>query len=324
MKLVATTCLLAACGGAPIRDLENTTTQTPSDGCPLASDVWLVTSEAVGGPERWLLPLHHEMLDSDAGIPEFTRLDEAAARAHKVPVPPAHLWLLEPDQPPCEATPAGYYAELISEGPVNHTFGVELTTACKIEHGLAVAVASPTQPASCKTLVARDVATRIGSSDASGNWQRPTKQTAIPAALARALPPHACIAPSCEALWAVGQVDAAGAPIAYEATRNWITIPPGSTPDHQCEWDQQRDYDIDLVQHGVATRLELADDEASHRLFAILADTRGPRVIVTSNIGEYATLDWANPPHVAKYLRWMQPNEEDYAAQGVLGPYCGP
>src|SRR5437764_514985 len=137
MKLVATSCLLAACGGAPVHDLQNTTTGTPTDGCPLASDVWLVTSVAVGGPERWLLPLHQEMLDSDAGVPEFVKLDEAAARAHNVPAPPAHLWLLVPGEAPCEATPAGYYAELISEGPVNHTFGVELTTACKIEHGLA-------------------------------------------------------------------------------------------------------------------------------------------------------------------------------------------
>lgn len=320
MKLVVATCVLAACGGAPARDLRNTATQTPTDGCPTANDVWLVTSEAVGGPERWLLPLHHEMLDSDAGVAEFTKLDEASARAHHVPVPPAHLWLLVPDQPPCEATPAGYYAELISEGPVNHTFGVELQTTCAIEHGLAVAVASPTVPASCKALVASDVATRLGGSDTSGNWQRPTKQTAIPPQLSRALAPHACSAPDCEALWAVGAVK----DVAYEVTRNWIMIPRGSTPDHQCEWDQQREYDIFLVQHGIPTRLELADDEGGHHLFAILADARGPRVIVTSNIGEYATFDWANPPHVARYLKWMQPNDEDYASQGVLGPYCGP
>jgi hypothetical protein len=304
---------IAACVSAPA-PVEH---PAPPGSCPGAGDVYIVQYDP--DVKAWRLPLRGEL--GPQGVePGLTVLDAATALAAGIPAPPPKLWVFAKG-PPCEATPAAAYRQIIIEGPISMTYGVQLETRCVAEYfGMAVAIAADSPPAGCTLAVEDRVAARLaeqGPPDEhnDGPWSVQPAAAPIPEALAKALPAQKC-APPCEALWTVDAFEVAGKPVAWEIVQSFVT--PTSEP--RCNWDQRNGRDTYLATAAGVRPLATGILHA----FAILADTRGPRVFVGTNLGEYATYDLDPAPAERRHLKFMTPNEEDYASQGVLGPYCGP
>ncbi|HEX4421436.1 MAG TPA: hypothetical protein VH165_26150 [Kofleriaceae bacterium] len=342
--------LLAACpppGGGPQPPV---TPAATGAGCPAASNVFVASyltqdengaGDASAGHTGWVLPLHDLRVADLTHQPEFAELDATAAGAAGVPVAPASVWLILPGQPMCHATVGKYYAAAVDSTIPNINYGVELSGCAappkdQQQDAEAIALATDAAPTECQALTAQPVATRLGETDAQKQWQRPTKETAMPPAFASAVPPHDCRAPGCETLWAVAQVDVAGVPVAWAGAVNWLTIPPNATPASQCSWKVETfaGFFVPSVGPGVGPsvgpgtggRAIKVTEGQDHPLLlsSVLADHSGPRALVAEGAGEYTTYDLiAGAPKVARHLVWLLLPPEAYAVDERIGPSCG-
>lgn len=303
-------------------------------GCPTADSVRVasyLSSEDPATPAAhtgWVLPLHDQPVDSIAGQPEYQAIDAGTASSRGVPAAPLDVWLTRPGQPPCRAAIGAYYAAAV-DGPVpNITYGVELTgcpgpSQDHQDDAESIALLSPQAPSDCQVLAPRPVAARVGQTDAAGRWQRPTQETPIPPAIAPLIPPRDCRAPGCELLWAFGQVDVAGRPVAWAGAVNWLTIPPGAAPESQCDWRAETFAGFFVPgPDGRAIKLTEAQDHPL-LLTAVLADRGGPRALIAEGPGEYTVHDLTAGARVAHHLVWLRLPPEAYAIDERIGPSCG-
>jgi hypothetical protein len=320
---------LPACGNQHRARPGAATTALPipeGPGCPAAADVMVAVfhEASEGRPAGWSLPLANR--EGGQGPARFQVLDAAAASAAGIPAPPEKLWLLQPGSPPCEATPGPAFADTVTDGPVNDVLGVQLVTSCpapgKDQAQLAVALAAAAAPSGCVAILPRPVAGRVGEASRT-TWQVMARSTPMPAAVEAALPKKDCAAP-CEKLWTVDQVDFAGKPVAWDVAIEWLRV--DRSQKDPCQWATEGDGGVLVAAaDGSAQRVTTEHGVEPLHLAAVLADRAGPKVMVLEHIGEYATLDLGgSAPTPARHLRWYMPNEELYAGDRKLGPYCGP
>ncbi len=305
-------------------------------GCPAASGVYIASyltpEEGANGPGHtgWVLPLHDRIVETLEGVPEYAAIDAAAASTAGVPTVPASLWLLAPGGP-CKATIGSYYAAAIDAPTKNVAYGVELTGCAAPpdtrDDASAIALVSDASPAQCKLVPPRAVAQRLGEADKAGVWSRPTKETPMPPAFAAVVPKRECVAPGCEMLWSVAQVDVAGKPVAYAGAVNWLTIPDGAMPQTQCEWKAETFSGFFVIgPEGDGTALQVTEGQDHPLLLSgVLADASGPKVLLAAGPGEYTAYDLANGrATVGRHLVWLVPHPDSFAAVDRLGPVCGP
>lgn len=309
-------------------------------GCPAASEVYVASylTPADHGADRgadparsrggWVLPLHDVVVASLAGQPEYATIDAATAGSLGVPVAPPAVWLMAPGQAPCRATAGAYYAAAVDATTPNVAYGVELAgcpapPADQQQDAAAIALVSDQPPTGCQLVTPQPIAARLGETDAQQRWQRPTKQTAIPPALAGAIPARDCQAPGCEALWAIAQVEVAGRPVAWAGAVNWLTIPPGPAV-APCDW--KVDTFAGFFVAGPDGRAQRVTEGQDHPLLltGALVDATGVRALVAEGAGEYTSYDLAGgEARVARHLVWLRLSADAYALDERIGPSCG-
>jgi hypothetical protein len=305
-------------------------------GCPSASNVYVASyltqdgSDPGAGHTGWVLPLHDLRVETSANQPEYARLDATTAEALGVPPAPASVWLMAPGQPPCKATIGSYYGAAVDSPTPNVTYGVELAGCAappedQQQEAEAIAVISDLAPTDCQILPPQPVAARLGETDAQKHWQRPTKETPIPPALAAVLPPHDCRPPGCETLWAIAQVDVSNRPVAWAGAVNWLAIPPNASPASQCDWKAETFAGFFVA--GPDGRAVKVTEGQDHPLLltAVLADRSGAKVLVAEGAGEYASYDLAGGgAKLARHVVWLLLAADAYAVDERIGPSCGP
>jgi hypothetical protein len=303
-------------------------------GCPAADNIHVASYLASDDPTQpaphtgWVLPLYDQQVDTLVGQPEYTALDPATASARGVPPAPPHVWLTVPGQPPCRAVIGSYYAAVVEGSTPNVTYGVELDGCAapprdQQDDAEALALVSEQAPTECQLMAPQPVAARVGETDAQKHWQRPTKQTPLPPAIAAIVPPHDCRPPGCETLWAFGQVDVAGRPVAWAGAVNWLTIPPGASPDSQCDWKAETFAGFFVATaDGGAVKLTEGQDHPL-LLTGVLADRGGAKALVAEGPGEYTTYDLTAGARVARHLVWLRLPTEAYTIDERIGPSCG-
>ncbi len=303
----------------------------PGVGCPNASGVYVASfvspPQGEQGHRGWVLPLHDVKVDSVQGQPDFAPIDAATSSAAGVPQAPTSLWLVPPNGAACKATLGTYYAAAI-DSPPNLSYGVELTGCPPPQDprdAVAIVMVSEAPPSECKVYPPRPIAARLGEVDKQNQWSRPIKETAIPTAFAKAIPPHTCTAPDCETLWSIAEVTVDGKPIAWAGAVNWLAIPPGSPPNTQCTWKAETFSGFFVAgPDGSPVQVTEAQDHPLV-LSAVLADKSGPHVLLAEGTGEYTAYDLANgAATVGRHLVWLNAPPEAYGALDKLGPDCAP
>ena len=302
-------------------------------GCPTADNIRVASYLASDDPAQpaqhtsWVLPLHDQQVDTLAGVPEYAALDPGTAGARGVPPPPSHVWLTVPCQAPCRAAIGSYYAAAVDGPTPNVTYGVELD-GCPApprdqqDDAEAFALVSEQAPTECQMLAPQPAAARVGETDAQNHWQRPTRQTPLPPAIAAIVPPHDCGAPGCETLWAFGQVEVAGRPVAWTGAVNWLTIPPGASPDSQCDWKADT-FAGCFVANAAGGAVKLTEGQDHPLLLtAALADRGGAKALVAEGPGEYTIYDLTAGARVARHLVWLRLPPEAYPVDERIGPRC--
>ncbi len=296
----------------------------PGVGCPDANNVfvasYLTPEDGQKGHTGWVLPLHDQVVASIQGSEDYKSLDAAAATAAGVPVPPQKLWLLVPGGAPCAATIGGYYAAGIDAPENNITYGVEIS-GCQPPpdpaNASAIAVVSSDNPSECQVIGPRGLAQRLGDIDKAGKWQKPAKETPIPANLAAVIPQHDCAAPTCEKLWSFAQVDVGGQPVAWAGAVNWLTV------SEECEWKGDRFSGFFIVGANGAPERVTEGQDHSLALTAVLADKTGAKVLIAEGPGEYTTYALGGGrAQVARHLVWLRPHPDSFEALDHLGPVC--
>ena len=323
--------LLIALSGCPQKPAQPTSVVPPGVGCPTASNVYLASyvqpPEKQQGYAGWALPLHNVVVDSVEGKPPFAAIDPQAATTAGVPTPPQNVWLLPPNAPMCKATIGGYYAEAIDATTKNMSYGVTLS-GCPApqdpnDAGVAIAMVSVEPPSECQPLAARPVASRVGTSAQTGEWSRPTKETAMPEAFAKLVPERACAAPDCEKLWTVAQVDHANKPIVVTGAVNWLEIPPGAAASTQCTWKTETYSGFFTVGADGALTKVTEGQQHPMSLFVVLVDKAGPKAIIADGTGEYSTYDFANgTATLARNTVWLIDDPQAYGQSDHIGPEC--
>lgn len=305
----------------------------PGVGCPSANGVFVasyITPEegSKDGHAGWALPLHAKRTDSIAGVPEYATIDAAAASAAGVPAPPKVVWLLSAQGAPCKATIGAYYAAAV-DAPAQIAYGVELGGCAAPPDptdASAIAVtfdADAGAPAACKLIQPRPVAARLGEMDKQQQWQRPTKETPIPPAFAAIVPEKPCVAPACEKLWSIAQVDVGGAPVAWAGAVNWLAIPPGDGADKQCSWKAET-FSGFFVAGPSGAPVQVPTEGRPLLLTAVLADSSGAKVLLATGPGEYTAYDLGSgTARAGRHLEWLVPEAESAAPVDQLGPDCG-
>jgi hypothetical protein len=336
-RICALVIFLAGCpmpGAAPQTPGQPAPVASSEGGCPAADQILVASYLSSDDPAQpaphtgWVLPLYDQHVETVLGQSEYSTIDAAAASARGVPPAPPYVWLSVPGQPPCRAVIGSYYAAAVEGSVPNVTYGVELDGCAapprdQQDDAEALALVSEQAPTGCQLLAPQPVAARIGEVDAQKHWQRPTRQTPLPPAIAAIVPPHDCRAPGCETLWAFGQVAIAGRPVAWAGAVNWLTIPPGASPDSQCDWkaDAFAGFFV-AAADGSAVKVTEGQDHPL-LLTAVLADRGGAKVLVAEGPGEYTTYDLTAGARVARHLVWLRLPDEAYAIDERIGPSCG-
>jgi hypothetical protein len=307
--------------------------------CPAANDVYLAsflthddtkpaTAGAAPGHTGWVVPLYDRKVDSTTGEPEYAAIDARTAESLGVPPAPTTPWLVVPGQTPCKATVASYYAAVVESSEPNITYGVELD-GCPAppkdqqDDAEAIVMVSEQMPTECQVVSPQPVASRLGETDADKHWQRPTKETPIPPALAAAIPPHDCKAPDCETLWTFGQVTVANRPVAWAGAVNWLTIPANTTAASQCDW--KADTFAGFFVAGADGKAVKVAESQDHPLLlsSVLADRTGAQVVIAEGPGEYTTYQLAAGKATAvRHLVWLHLASEAYGFDERIGPSC--
>jgi len=306
-------------------------------GCPSADHVYVASyltqdhnaPDAATSHAGWVVPLHDRKVDTLADQPEYAVIDARTAESLGVPAAPPTAWLMAPGQAPCKATVGSYYAAAVDSPAPNVTYGVALDGCAappsdQQQDAEAIVLVADQAPTDCQILAPRPVAARLGETDAEKHWQRPTKETPIPPALAAAIPPHDCKPPGCEPLWAIAQVDVANRPVAWAGAINWLTIPPNATAASQCDWKAETLAGFYLAgPEGTAVKVTEGQDHPL-LLSTVLADSTGARVLVAEGPGEYMTYDVAAAKATpARHLTWLRLGPDAYAVDDRIGPTCG-
>ncbi|MFN0246154.1 MAG: hypothetical protein ACKV2T_04555 [Kofleriaceae bacterium] len=330
MRFASLLLVLAACPAKPPQPPPPTT--TPGVGCPTAQNVYLAQyirpPEGQPGYSGWALALHNTKVDSVEGKPPFGAIDPATATAAGVPPAPQSIWILPPNAPLCKATIGGYYAEAIDAPTKNISYGVTLAGCAAPTNpddaGIAIGMVSNEPPSECHPLAPRGVAARLGTSE-KGAWSRPAKETPIPDAFATIIPERACVAPDCEKLWSIAQIDLANKAVAWSAAVNWLEVPPNADPKSACSWRLDT-YSGFFVAGPDGAPVKVTDGQDHPlALFVVLVDKTGAKVLVADGTGEYSTYDLANgAAALGRHLVWMIDDPRAYGAVDHLGPECPP
>lgn len=299
------------------------TTQAPAGaGCPTAAGVYVasfVSQEPGKGRSGWVIPLHAKAVEQDA--PDYATIDAAAASAAGVPAAPTgSLWLATASGAPCQAKVGSFYAAKI-EG-ASMTYGVEIdgcAAPSDPEDAGGIVLVSEQAPTGCRFETPRPIAGRLGDTDASKKWQRPTKETALPAELVAVLPQKSCTAPACETLWAFAEVRIDNRPIAWTGAINWLQI--NNEPD-PCAWPAERESGFWIATPSGPSKVTEGQDH-SLPLIAVLADGGGAKVALAEANGVFVTYDLA-PGRAALGHRvvWMLAPPQAREAVDHLGPIC--
>ncbi|MGE0872732.1 MAG: hypothetical protein AB7P03_29520 [Kofleriaceae bacterium] len=320
--------LLAGCQKQGV----GTSTVQAVAGCPDATGVYMASyAHAAEGETSarsgWVLPLHNVTVDSIEGRASYTRLDAAAATAAGVPAPPPSVWLVMPDGSKCKAAIGDYYVAAIDAGAPNLAYGVELS-GCPAPGenapDVAIALAAADEPAGCRAIAPRPVATRLGEVSDDKGWQRPTKQTPIPASFEPVIPAKDCKPPACEMLWSIAQVDVDNRPVAWAGAVNWLHIPPNAAPESQCEWQVDTFAGFFIAGPDGKPVKVTEGQNMPLVLTAVLADQGGAKVLVAEGIGEYTSYDLRDGgAKVGRHLVWLHEHPESYGDIDRIGPDCG-
>lgn len=332
MKLACTAIALSLLAACPKRGSTPAGGEVAESGggCPSARDVYLASylipesGQQGGHAGGWVLPLHFKQVASTEGVPSYARLDAAAASAAGVPQAPSSLWLLLPTGIPCKATIGSHYAAALDDGTPQLAYGVELS-GCPAPpkeaiDATAIAVVSDASPSACRVVPPKPVAARLGETAASGTWMKPTQETPIPEAFAKIVPARECVAPACEKLWSIAQIDVGGKTVAWTGAVNWVT----TSKDDPCMWPVDTFSGIFVAgSDGTPSKVTEGQDHPL-ALVGVLADGSGPKVMFASGPGEYTAYDLdPEGARVGRHVVWLIPHPESFAQSDRLGPDCG-
>lgn len=325
----------AACSGAQ-RDPAIVNSKAHG-ACPAAKDVWLAsfaghqTIDGVTDPGHgWFLPLGSKYIDEPATPADPAATAEAPMTAEEAAtwIPPGRPWMLRPGHAPCALSYGAKYVAVVADGPWNRSFRVELKDCPLPEDGkgaAAIVVMSASEPDECHVALAHRVSTHT-------DWTGARRAERVPAELA---PLVGTPGPGQVLLWRIDAVEVHGEAVFWSIDTSNITV--GATND-ECNWlasnlgmlyIRARDRGSAIVPftyaHDPEEERRGGAMEVHQSLFAALVDTRGLRSVMMTNLGEYQVYDLTEKPfRIGHHVRWYIPNEEDYASDGVLGPYCGP
>lgn len=321
---------LTTLAGCPKQQGGTGPTQQAGAGCPAGSGVFIasyVTQEPSKGRSGWVVPLHSA---ATGDAPEYAPIDPAAAQAAGVPAAPTgSLWLASASGDPCRGSVGRYYiAKIDGEdgAAASISYGFELE-GCPApgnpEEGGGIVLVSEQPPTGCRFEPPQPVAARLGEMNAQKQWQRPTKETPIPPALASVIPTSECAAPACEKLWAFADVKVGGKTVAWTGAVNYLAV---GDPAQQCSWQAER-FSGFFVPGPDGSAVKITEGQ-THPLVlsAVLADSTGPKVLLAEGPGEYATYDLATGggATLAKILAWMVAPAEAWEAVDNIGPLCEP
>ena len=298
-------------------------------GCPGANDVFVasyLTQDAGKGRTGWVLPLHAANADASAPATDYQVLDAAAVSAAGVPAAPAgNLWLVAGMGAPCQAKLGNPYAVKIDGPPASVSYGYELegcAAPADPQDASGVVLVSQEPPSSCQFEAPHPVAERLGAMDAKQQWQKPEKETPIPPALVSAIPPHECVAPGCEQLWAIAEIDVANNPVAWAGAVNWFQI---GDPAQQCSWkhEQFSGFFIPAPNGPPVKVTEGQSPGHTLALSAALVDRSGAHVLIADGPGEYATYDLTpGKAALGHHITWMIAPDDAWEMLDHLGPIC--
>ncbi|HET9989542.1 MAG TPA: hypothetical protein VFQ65_13515 [Kofleriaceae bacterium] len=300
--------------------------QPAGAGCPSAKDVYVasyLTQDAGKGRTGWVLPLHAAKVDASA---DYQALDAAAVAAAGMPAAPVgNIWLVAGMGAPCQAKLGGAYAAKIEGPPASVSYGYELdgcSAPADPQDASGVLLASQEPPSACQFEAPHPVAERLGAMDAKQQWQKPEKETPIPAALEPAIPAHECVAPGCQKLWAIAEIDVANNPVAWAGAVNWFQI---GDPAAQCSWKHDQ-FSGFFIPSPNSPPVKITEGQAPDHplaLSAALVDRSGAHVLIADGPGEYATYD-LTPGRVAlgNHFEWMIAPSEAWEMLDHLGPVC--
>ncbi|HTL33274.1 MAG TPA: hypothetical protein VL326_09125 [Kofleriaceae bacterium] len=312
--------LLAAC---PAKQAGTGPTPQAGAGCPSAKNVYVasyVQQEPGKGRSGWVVALHASAVADASQVPEYATLDAAGASAAGVPAAPqGTLWLVTQGAPPCKGTLGSYYEARIDGPPPSATYGVELE-GCPApknpdEAGGFVLV-SDASPTGCRFEPPQPIAARLGQMDPQKQWQRPTKETPLPPAIAAIVPPHSCTPPACETLWAFAEVKVGGATVAWTGAVNWLQV---GAPADQCSWPSERWSGVFVPNGSGATKVSEGQTH-SLTLLATLVDGTGAKVLLAEGPGEFATYETSGA--LGNHVTWMVVPETAWQTVDDLGPIC--
>lgn len=271
-----------------------------------------------GDAHGWFLSLGAQMIDSmDVEPPSERAMTEHEASIF-VPRGKPRPWLMMPGKAPCEATYGKRYAELVADGPWNWSFRIELEgcAAPQAKATAAIVVFADRPPSDCTVVPARDVA-------AFRDYTPGATPPPVPAELERFVG-RASVKQVL--LWRIRAIDLRGTDAFWSIDTSTLVI---GKPGDECGWETTN-LGMFYERSGAsiapfAYTNRSGTMEVYQHLHAALVDHETIRSIVVTNLGEYQVFDLTKTPRtVAHHLRWYIPHEEDYAGDGVLGPYCGP
>jgi hypothetical protein len=312
-----------------------------SAGCPSAKDVYTaeyVTNEPNHGRSGWVMPLSDQKVDGVAGKPAYQVIDAAAAQAAGVPAAPAHVWLVQPNQAPCQAKVGNYYATAIDiPDAANISYGVELdgcpappsSEGQAAEGGEAIALDSAESPGTCRLVtppqdpIAERVGETVPATGATGvSWKAPRQETPIPVGLVPAIPKHDCTAPGCETLWTVFQIDVDAIPAAWAAAVNWLTVGDAA---QTCAWHADT-FNGFFIPDSTGKAVKITEGQDHPLILAgVLADGGGPKVLFADGAGEYTAYDLGRgTATVGHHVVWLLADQSAYGIDDHLGPQCNP
>jgi hypothetical protein len=326
IRLAPVLALFALAGCPKKQPATTTTTQQPAAGCPAGAGVYVasyVTQDPAKGRSGWVVPLHALKVEPNTSVPEYSSIDAATAGVQGVPeLPTGTVWLVSATGQPCRAKVGGYYQTKLAGPPAGISYGFELE-GCPApqdaNEGGGILLVSEQPPTGCRFEVPQPAAARLGEMDAKKQWQRPTKETPIPPALAAAIPSKECKAPSCEMLWAFGEVKVADQTVAWTGAVNWLQV---GAPADQCKWPSERFSGFFVPSGGGAAQVT---DGQEHPivLSAVLADTGGAKVLLAEGPGAYATYDLAaGGAKLARAVTWMLVPVDAWDSIDHIGPIC--
>jgi hypothetical protein len=307
--------VLAAC---PAKKNGGTGPVAQGAGCPSAKNVF-VASYVQQDKDRsgWVMPLGSKGVSDPAEVPEYAPVDPASVGIPAAPQ--GTLWLITQTSAPCPLKLGRYYQARIDGPPASATYGIELD-GCpappNMEEAGGFVLVSDASPSGCWFEAPQPIAVRLGQMDKAKQWQRPTKETPLPAPVAAIVPPHTCSPPDCEMLWAFSEIKVNKTTVAWAGAINWLQI---GAPADQCSWKAER-YSGFFVPTPSGAMKVTEGQTRSLALLAALTDRAGAKVLLAEGPGEFATYDVGGG--LGNHVTWMVAPDDAWDAVDHLGPIC--